>query len=67
VSPLALVLAFAALATSARTVVNLPVLGPVPVLGVVALAVVLVLAALVLWIVRLIVRDAGLRRRPVTS
>jgi hypothetical protein len=50
-------LAVLGLAVSARTVVRLPLLGPVPVLGVVALAVVLAIVAAVLLIVRSIVRD----------
>lgn len=52
-----LAVTLAGLIVSARTIVRLPVLGPVPVLGVVALAVVLAIAAAVLLIVRGIVRD----------
>jgi hypothetical protein len=53
----------AGLVVSAHTRVNLPVLGPTPVLAVIALAVLLAMAALLLWVVRLIARD-GLRLRP---
>ena len=53
----------AALLVSAHTRVNLPVLGPTPVLGLVALALVLALAAVVLVLARLLLRD-GLRLRP---
>ena len=53
----------ATLLVSAHTRVTLPVLGPTPVLGVIALAVVLALTAILLWVVRVIVRD-GVRLRP---
>ena len=62
-----LAVSLAGLLVSARTVVRLPVLGPVPVLGLVALAVVLALAALVLWLARSLLRDGGLRLRPGTA
>lgn len=52
-----LAVTLAGLIVSALTSVNLPVLGPTPVLGVVALAVVLAIAAAVLLIVRSIVLD----------
>ena len=61
-----LAITFAGLLVSSRTTVRLPVLGPEPLLGVIALAVVLALAALLLWVVRTIVRDGGLRLRPGT-
>jgi hypothetical protein len=53
----------AGLVVSAHTRVNLPVLGPTPVLGVIALTVALAMAAVLLQLVRLIARD-GLRLRP---
>ena len=53
----------AGLIVSAHTTVQLPVLGPTPVLAVVVLTVTLTLAVAVLWLVRTIVRD-GLRLRP---
>ena len=59
-----LAITLAGLLVSAHTRVNLPVLGPTPVLGIVALAVVLALAAAVLLLVRSIARDCGLRLRP---
>ena len=59
-----LAVSLAGLLVSAHVTVNLPVLGPVPVLGLVALAFVLAGAAALLWVVRLIVRDGGLRLRP---
>jgi len=64
-----LVLAFLGLLVSAQTrltatVAGLPV--SIPVLGLVALAVVLVLAALVLFLLRSILRDGGLLLRPRT-
>jgi len=59
-----LAVSLAGLLVSAHVTVNLPVLGVVPVLGLVALAFVLAAAAALLWIVRLIVRDGGLRLRP---
>jgi len=52
-----IVIAVLGLAVSARTRVTLPVLGPTPVLGIVALAVVLALAAVVLAIIRSLLRD----------
>jgi carbon starvation protein CstA len=57
-----LALIAAARARLAGVVLGQPV--NVPVLLVVSAVLVLVLAALVLWIVRLIVRDGGLRLRP---
>jgi hypothetical protein len=66
-APVQLVIAVLALIAAARTRLAGVVLGQpvnVPVLLVVSAVLVLVLAALVLWIVRLIVRDGGLRLRP---
>ena len=59
-----LAVSVAGLLVSAHTRVNLPVLGPAPVLGVVALAVVLALAVAVLYLLRSVLRDGGLRFRP---
>lgn len=59
-----LAVSLAGLLVSAHVTVNLPVLGQVPVLGLVALAFVLAGAAALLWVVRLILRDGGLRLRP---
>jgi hypothetical protein len=56
-----LAVTLAGLIVSARTIVRLPLLGPVPVLGVVALAVVLAIAGTVLLIVRGIVLDWPVR------
>lgn len=61
-----LVLAFLGLVVSARTRVTVPLFGATPVLAVVALAVVLLLAALVLYLLRSILRDGGLLLRPRT-
>lgn len=61
-----LAVTLAGLLVSAHTTVNLPALGPTPVLAVVALGVVLALALGVLAVVRVLVRD-GLRLRPVAS
>jgi hypothetical protein len=61
-----LLLVLAGLIVSAKTRVNATVLGQpvsVPVLGIVFTAVVLLLAALVLVLLRLLIRD-GLRLRP---
>jgi hypothetical protein len=66
-APVQLVIAVLALIAAARARLAGVVLGQpvnVPVLLVVSAVLVLVLAALVLWIVRLIVRDGGLRLRP---
>ena len=66
-NPLLLVLAFAGLLASAQARLNAVILGQpvsVPVLGIVALAVVLLLAAAVLYLLRSIARDVGLRLRP---
>jgi hypothetical protein len=66
-APVQLVIAVLALIAAARTRLAGVVLGQpvnVPVLLVVSAVLVLALAALVLWIVRLIVRDGGLRLRP---
>jgi hypothetical protein len=63
------VLALIALATSAMTRLNAVVLGQpvsVPVLWLVAVAVVLILAAVVLYLLRSILRDGGLLLRPRT-
>jgi hypothetical protein len=64
-----LILAFLGLVVSAQTRLTATVLGSpvsVPVLGLVALAVVLALAAVVLFLLRSILRDGGLRLRPRT-
>ena len=66
-APVQLVLAVVGLVAAARTRLSGVVLGlpvNVPVLLLVSVMLVLVLAALVLWIVRCIVRDGGLRLRP---
>jgi hypothetical protein len=66
-APVQIVIAFLGLLVSARTRIAAVILGQpvsVPVLGVVALAVVLVLAAVVLYLLRSIARDGGLRLRP---
>lgn len=60
-SPAALVLAVLGMVVSAQARVTVPVLGPAPVLGIVALAVVLALAAVVLCLVRALIRDIGQR------
>ena len=62
-------LAVVGLIVSAVTHVNLPVLGPTPVLGIIALAAVLGIAAAVLWLLRSAIREGGvwLRRRTVTA
>ncbi len=61
-----LLVTLAGLVMSARTVVRVPALGPVPVLRLAALAVVLALAVTLAAVARLLVRD-GLRLRPVPS
>lgn len=58
-----LAVSLAGLLVSAHVTVNLPVLGPTPVLGVVALAVVLTAAGGVLCVARMLLRD-GVRLRP---
>ena len=66
-NPLLLVLAFAGLLASAQARLNAVILGQpvsVPVLGIIALAVVLLLAVAVLYLLRSIARDLGLRLRP---
>ena len=67
VNPLLLVLAFVSLLASAQAKLNAVILGQpvsVPVLGIIALAVVLLLAVAVLYLLRSIARDLGLRLRP---
>ena len=64
--PVQAVLIVVGLVASARTRVQLPVLGPASVLGVVAVVVVLALAALVLYLARTLLRD-GLRLRPAMA
>lgn len=56
-----LAVTLAGLIVSALTSVNLPVLGPTPVLGVVALAVALTAAAAVLYLARSLARDRARR------
>ncbi len=66
-NPLLLVLAFVSLLASAQAKLNAVILGQpvsVPVLGIIALVVVLLLAAAVLYLLRSIARDVGLRLRP---
>lgn len=58
-----LAVTFAGLIVSAHTRVNLPVLGPTPVLGLIVLAVIVGGIAVVLWLLRSISRDGGLRLR----
>lgn len=55
-------LAVLGLAVSARTVVRLPLLGPVPVLGIIALAVAFTAAAAVLYLARSLARDRARQR-----
>lgn len=52
----------ATLIASAYVRVNLPVLGPTPVLGIIALAVALAAAAPVLYLIRSMLRDRAGRR-----
>ncbi len=69
-NPAALVLAVIGLAVSARTRLTGTVLGQplsIPVLWLIAAAVVLALAAAVLALLRMILRDGGLRLRPVPA
>jgi hypothetical protein len=69
-APVQLMLALVGLIVSARTCVTVTVAGApvsVPVLWLVALALVLALAALVLFLLRSILRDGGLLLRPRTA
>lgn len=63
IAPVPAVLIVLGLIVSAKTRLNAVILGQplsVPVLGLIAAAVVLALLALVLWLIRSVIRDGGL-------